>query len=171
MHTSCIDPWIILVYVQILLDFGTIRFKFHDQINQWPISFQSVIPGTTQGDKCFCASWQFVKFCPNSNKRSRLMQGAYFRSHARSVNQRIKISQGLPIDVTNHLLYFLHAHHQVQKARDSRSMLHAASTIFNMRITAYKKQGAPDRHSIQLLLLSACASLCTKSKELHSYVL
>jgi hypothetical protein len=42
------------------------------------------------------------------------MQGAYFRSHARSVNQRVKISQGLPSDVPNHLLYFLHAQRCVQ---------------------------------------------------------
>jgi hypothetical protein len=35
---------IILAYVQILLDFGAICFKFHDRINRWPISFQSTIP-------------------------------------------------------------------------------------------------------------------------------
>jgi hypothetical protein len=29
--------------VQIPLDFGAIRFKFHDQINQRPINFQSAI--------------------------------------------------------------------------------------------------------------------------------
>jgi hypothetical protein len=33
------------------------------------------------------------------------MQGAYFRSYARSAYQHIKISQGLSIDVPNHLLY------------------------------------------------------------------
>jgi hypothetical protein len=32
-HTTCIDQRIILVYVQILLDFRVIRFKFHDRIN------------------------------------------------------------------------------------------------------------------------------------------
>jgi hypothetical protein len=37
--------------VQIFLDFGAIRFQFHDQISQWSISFQSVTPGTTQDDK------------------------------------------------------------------------------------------------------------------------
>jgi hypothetical protein len=52
----CIDQQIILAYVQILLDFGAIRFKFHDWINQRPISFQSVIPETAQGNKPFYAS-------------------------------------------------------------------------------------------------------------------
>jgi hypothetical protein len=32
--------------VQILLDFWAIRFKFHDQINERLISFQSAIPET-----------------------------------------------------------------------------------------------------------------------------
>jgi hypothetical protein len=38
-HTTCIDQQIILAYVQILLDFGAIRFKFHDWINQRLVSF------------------------------------------------------------------------------------------------------------------------------------
>jgi hypothetical protein len=46
-HTTCINQQIILAYVQILLDFRAIRFKFHDRINQRPISFQSVISRTT----------------------------------------------------------------------------------------------------------------------------
>jgi hypothetical protein len=46
MHMAYIDQRIILDYVQILLDFRAIRFKFHDRINQQPISFQSVIPRT-----------------------------------------------------------------------------------------------------------------------------
>jgi hypothetical protein len=29
-HTACIDERIILAYVQIILDFGAIHFKFHD---------------------------------------------------------------------------------------------------------------------------------------------
>jgi hypothetical protein len=138
---ACIDQRIILVYIQILLDFGAIHFKFHDRINQRPINFQSVIPETTQGDKHFYASWRSAKLCPNSNKHLRSMQVAYFRSHTRSMNQRVNISQGLPIDVSNHLLYFQHAHHRVQKVRGSRSMLHTTSITFNTCITAYKKQG------------------------------
>jgi hypothetical protein len=63
------------------------------------------------------------------------------------------------------------SHHHVQKARSSRSMLHTASITFSTRNTVYKKQGAPDRRSIQLLLLSAHTSSRTKSKELHRYVL
>jgi hypothetical protein len=51
-----IDQQITLAYVQILLDFGAIRFNFHDQINQRLINFQSVILGTTQVDKRFYAS-------------------------------------------------------------------------------------------------------------------
>jgi hypothetical protein len=85
--------------------------------------------------------------------------------------RHVQISQGLLIDVPNNLLYFLHTHHHVQKARGSNLMLHIASITFTTRITAYKKQGSLDRCSIQLLLLSACASLRTKSKGLHRYVL
>jgi hypothetical protein len=36
------------------LRFQAIQFKFHDRINLWSISFQSVIPETAQGDKRFC---------------------------------------------------------------------------------------------------------------------
>jgi hypothetical protein len=53
---ACIDQQIILAHVQILLDFGAIRFKFHDRINQRSINFQSAIPGITQSDKRFYAS-------------------------------------------------------------------------------------------------------------------
>jgi hypothetical protein len=53
-----------------------------------------------------------------------------------------------------------------KKVRGSRLTLHIASTTSSMRIGAYKKQGAPDQRHIQLLLLSARASLCTKSKGL-----
>jgi hypothetical protein len=55
-HMPYIDQQITLAYVQILLDFGAIRFNFHDQINQRLINFQSVILGTTQVDKRFYAS-------------------------------------------------------------------------------------------------------------------
>jgi hypothetical protein len=71
------------------------------------------------------------------------MQWAYFRSHVWSANQHINISQGIPIDVPNHLLYLLHVQHHVQKARGSRSMLHTNYIIFNMHIAAYKKYGDP----------------------------
>jgi hypothetical protein len=95
------------------------------------------------------------------------MQGVYFRSHARSTNQRVEISQrlpidvpnnllyflhvqhcvqisqGLPIDVPNHLLHFLHAQPRIQKARGYRSTLHTTSTTFSARIATYKKQRAP----------------------------
>jgi DsbC/DsbD-like thiol-disulfide interchange protein len=50
-----------------------------------------------------------AKLCQNKNKRPRSTQGAYFRSHTRSVNQRANISQGLPVDVPYYRLYFLHA--------------------------------------------------------------
>jgi hypothetical protein len=33
-HTTFIDQQIILAYVQILLDFGAIRFKFYNRMNQ-----------------------------------------------------------------------------------------------------------------------------------------
>jgi hypothetical protein len=152
--------------MQILLDFRAIRFKFHDRINQTLISFQSVMPKITQGNKRFCASWWSAKLCPNSNKRLWSTQGAYFRSHARLANQHVKISQGLPIDVPNYLLYFSHTQHHVQKARGSRSMLHTVSITFSMRVTVYEKKRAPNRCSIQLLLLLARVLSRMKSKEL-----
>jgi hypothetical protein len=97
--------------MQILLDFRPIRFKFHDRINQWLISFQSAISKIVQGDKRFYVSWRSVKLCLNSNKHPRLMQGSYFRSHVWSAYQHVQISQGLLIDLPNHLLY---AQHYVQ---------------------------------------------------------
>jgi hypothetical protein len=128
------------------LGFQVIHFNFYDRIKQRPISFQSAIPGTAQGDKRLCTSRWSVKLCPTSNKRSWSTQGAYFRSHAWSANQCVQISQGLLIDVTNHHTFYT-------------------------RSTAYKKQGAPDQCFTHLLLLSSCASLHTKSKGLHRYVL
>jgi hypothetical protein len=207
---TCIDQRIILAYVQILLDFGAIRFKFYDRINQRPVSFQSAIPETAQGNKCFYAYWRYAKLCPNSNKRPRSMQWAYFRSHAWSAYQRVKINQGLLIDVLNHLLYaqrrvqisqglsmdvpnhHLYAQRHVQISRGSRwtslTISYTCSTAykstrdswltslsisytFYTRIATNEKQGAPDRRSIQLLLLSACTSPHIKSKGLHCYVL
>jgi hypothetical protein len=88
------------------LGFQAICFKFHDRIKQRSISFQSMIPGTTQGDKRLCASRRCVKLFPTSNKRSRSTQGAYFRSHAWSANQHVQISQGLLIDVSNHYTFY-----------------------------------------------------------------
>jgi hypothetical protein len=156
---ACIDQRIMLSYVQILLDFRAVCFKFHDQINQWPISFQSMIFETAQGDKRFCTSWSSTKLYPNSNKCLRLMQGAYFQSHAQSVYQHVKISQGLSIHVHNHLLYTQHCvqisqglpidvpNHPlytqrcVQMSRSSRWM---SLTISYMRSATYKSAGAPD---------------------------
>jgi hypothetical protein len=67
------------------------------------------------------------------------MQGSYFWSHARSVNQHVKISQGLSIDIPNHLLYFSHAQRSVQKVRGSQSTLQTVSITFSTHINTYKK--------------------------------
>jgi hypothetical protein len=91
----------------IYLGFLAIRFKFHDRIKHRPISFQSMIPRIARGDKPLCASRRSVKLCPTSNKRPRSTQEAYFRSHARSANQRVQISYGLLIDVTNHHTFYM----------------------------------------------------------------
>jgi hypothetical protein len=126
------------------LRFQAIRFKFHDRIKRRLISFQSAILVTAQGDKRLCASRRSAKLCPTSNKRPRSTQGVYFRSHIRSANQCIQISQGLLIDVPNHhtfytcstaykkqggsrstlhiFYYFQHALRRVQKIRDSICM-------------------------------------------------
>jgi hypothetical protein len=55
------------------------------------------------------------------------------------VQHRVQISQWLLINVHNYLLYFLHVHHHVQKVRGSRLMLYTAYITFSMRIAAYKK--------------------------------
>jgi hypothetical protein len=123
------------------LGFQSIRFKFHDRIKQRPISFQSVISRTAQGDNRLCASQWSMKFYPSSNnKRPRSTQVSYFWSCTRSANQHVQISQWLLIDVPNHHIfymrstaykkergfsidtphifyYFQYALHRVQKAR------------------------------------------------------
>jgi hypothetical protein len=141
-HTACIDQRIILAYVQILLDLWAIRFKFHDRIKQRSISFQSAIPRTAQDNKCLCASRWSVKLCPTSNKCPRSMQGAYFRSHTRSVNQRVQISRGLLIDVPNHHTFYT-CSTVYKKQGCSRSTLHTSSITFSMCFVAYKKKGSP----------------------------
>jgi hypothetical protein len=124
------------------LGFQAIWFKFHDRIKHQPISFQSTIPRTAQGDKRLCVSRWSTKLCPTSNKRPRLTQGAYFRSHARSVNQRVQISQGLLIDVPNHHIFYT-CSTAYKKEGGSRSTLHTSSIIFSTCFVAYKEQGAP----------------------------
>jgi hypothetical protein len=54
-----------------------------------------------------------------------------------------------------------------KSVRGTWLMFLSISYTFYTRITAYKKQGAPDRRCIQLLLLSACASSYTKSSGLR----
>jgi hypothetical protein len=137
-----IDRRIILAYVQILLDLVAIHFKFHDWINQRSISFQSAISETAQGDKHFCTSWQSVKLCRNRNKRPRSTQGAYFRSYARSVNQCVKISHGLPIDVLNQILYFLYAQCHIQISQGSPlTYLTISYTFFTITTPRIKSKG------------------------------
>jgi hypothetical protein len=56
----------------------------------------------------------------------------------------VQIGQGLLIDVSNHLLYFLHVHHRRTKkqgALDRRSI--KDSTTFSTHIAMYKKQETP----------------------------
>jgi hypothetical protein len=51
-----------------------------------------------------------------------------------------------------------------KSAMSSRLMLLIISYAFYTCITAYKKKRAPDRRSIQLLLISACTAPCTKKQ-------
>jgi hypothetical protein len=90
------------------------------------------------------------------------MQGAYFRSYARSANQHVQISQWLLIDVHNYLFYFLHAHDYVQ----IRQGLPINIPTFYIHSVAYKKKWAHNPRSIQLILLAACTLKRTKSKGL-----
>jgi hypothetical protein len=46
---------VVLAYVPKLFNLRAIRFKYHDRIKHHPIDFQSVTPGTMQGDKRFYA--------------------------------------------------------------------------------------------------------------------
>jgi hypothetical protein len=163
---ACIDQWIILAYVQILLDSWAIGFKFHDRINQRLISFQSAISRTAQGNKRFYASRWSMKLCPASNKCPWSMQGAYFWSHVRSVNQCVQISQGSWLmSLTTSYTFYTRSIAYIP-ARGSRFTSFVISYTFYTCIAAYKKQGATNRCSIQLLLLLACALLCTKRKGL-----
>jgi hypothetical protein len=60
-------------------------------------------------------------------------------NHLLYMQRRVQISQGLLIDISNHLLYFLYVHHHEQKARGSWSTLHTTSIAFSTHITVYKK--------------------------------
>jgi hypothetical protein len=101
------------------------------------------------------------------------MQEAYFRSHARSVIQRVQIRQGLLIDVCNHHPFYTHSTvYKKQWALDQLSLIQqnfmlftcvaphtnskglpidsllAKTYVFYTRSTAYKKQETPDQRSL-----------------------
>jgi hypothetical protein len=77
----------------------------------------------------------------HTNAHKSAMGFRWMSNHLLYTQRPVQISQGLLIDVSNHLLYFLHAHHREQKVRDYRSTLHTASITFSTRIATYKKQG------------------------------
>jgi hypothetical protein len=135
--------------MQIYLDSGVIHFKFNDWVRQRSVGFQSATPVTVQDDDRFCTLGRSVRLRPLSNKRSRLMQRAHFRSHTQSVNQRVQKNKGSWLTSFNiylilfthavsrikkqgapdwrpliSVLCFLHTQHHVQKVRGSRLMSH-----------------------------------------------
>jgi hypothetical protein len=127
--------------VQTYLDSGAIRFKFNDRVKQRPISFQSVTPGTTQGDKQFDSLERSVRLCPISSKCSRWMQGAHFRSHAWSSKQHI------------------------QKVRGSRLIsLNIYLMLFICSAPRTKTRGSRLTSLIIYLMFFTCVALHTKSK-------
>jgi hypothetical protein len=129
-----------------------IRFKYHDRLQQLPIGFQSTTLETTQNDERFYAYRRSVALDPiTSSTRSK--QGAGTQTHTRAMHQRVSKSKGLPIDVHLCFYYSQHAHRCVQKVRGYRSTYLSTSITSSMCIAAYKKQGDPDRRSVQLLLL------------------
>jgi hypothetical protein len=69
------------------------------------------------------------------------------------------------------ILFTCVASHTKSKGSRSAVPYSAETYAFYTRSTTYKKQGAPDRRSTHLLLLSTCASPRTKCKGLHRYVL
>jgi hypothetical protein len=142
-----------------------IRFKYHDQLQQCSIGFQSATPETMQNYECFCTYQCLVALGPITGS-TRSTKGVDTRTHRRPMCQRISKSKGLPTNVYLCFYYFQHIHRRVQKARGSRSIYLFVYIIFSMGIVMYKKQGAPEQHTSLLLLLSACASPCTKNKGL-----
>jgi hypothetical protein len=131
--------------VQTYLDSGAIRFKFNNRVKQRPISFQSVTPGTTQGDKQFGALERSVRLCPISSKCSRWMQGAHFRSHAWSSNQHIqKVRGSRLISLNIYLMLFICAAPRTKSKGLPIDVPYHLSYAFYMCSTAYKKQGGPN---------------------------
>jgi hypothetical protein len=119
-----------------------IRFKFCDRLKHHLIGFQSVTPETVQNDECFYAYRRSVALGPITCS-TRSMQGVDTWTYARPMRQRISKSKGLPIDIHLCFYYFQHAHRHIKK-----------------------NQGATDRRTSLLLLLSACTSPRTKTKGL-----
>jgi hypothetical protein len=98
-----------------------------------------------------------MKLCPSSNKRPRLTQGAYFRSHARSWLTSLTIILFTCVSPRT-------------KVRCSQSVVPYSIKIyaFYMCSTAYKKQGALDQWSLtqQKLMLFTRIAPRTKNKGL-----
>jgi hypothetical protein len=126
-----------------------ICFKYRGQLKQRLIGFQSMTPKTTQNGKCFCAYRHSVALGPIIGS-TRSTQGADTWMHARPMRQCVSKSNGLPIDVPLCFYYFQHAHHCVQKARGSWSMLHTTSTTFHTRLLSRIKGKWLHRYVLQI---------------------
>jgi hypothetical protein len=122
-------------------------------------------------------SMLFIHIAPRTKSQGLPIDGPLFSKksmHFTHVAPRIK-SKWLLIGglLLSKNLYFLHAYHHVQKARGSRLAVpySAKKMLFIHVAPRTKSKGAPDERSTHLLFHSARASLCTKSKGLHRYVL
>jgi hypothetical protein len=128
------------------LGFHAIHFKFHDRIKQWPTSFQSVIPGTVQGNKRFCTSRWSTKLCPTSNKRPcRRKRLTFDRMHDQRTNAYKSVRGSWLMSIT--------------------------IILFTRVAPRIKSKRASDQCSTYFLLLSTRASPRTKSNGLLRYVL
>jgi hypothetical protein len=130
---------VVVAYVPNSSALKVIHFKFHDQLRQRLIRFQSATLETTQNKESFCAYWHSVKLHP-------------------IISATLIIARGWLLNacMTNEPMNFS------IRARGSWSMYLSTSNTFYTCNIGYKNQGAPDQHTSLLLLLFTGASLRTK---------
>jgi hypothetical protein len=102
---------------------------------------------------------------------NRSTQGADTRMHAWPMCQRVSKSKRGLIDAPLYFYYFQHVHRRVQKASDSRSMLHTPSTTSACTSSYTKSKGLPIEATYNFYYFSCAPSIAHKNKGLIRYVL
>jgi hypothetical protein len=107
-----------------------------------------------------------VKLCPNRHKRPRSTQGAYFQSHARSVNQRVNISQGLPDwrPLSSLILFIFVALRTKSKGLPDWCLL-SSLILFTRAIPQTKSKGTPDWCPLSSIIHCTCVAPRTKTRD------